>query len=111
MRYRQVVDGTANTIMLVCVAEQRAVVWTKPEDIALDLDAPLKGMVGSEPGWLNVAMADGNPGSIPTTAEPDLQRQLFFRDDEKRIDWQAVYVDSPPWPNGARASRNRDRHA
>ena len=93
---RQVVDGTSNTIMLVQVAAEHAVVWTKPDDITLDPKTPLSGIAGAKPGWFHVALADGSVRSIPTTVDPDLLRRLFVRDDGQPMNWEAVYARRPP---------------
>jgi hypothetical protein len=45
-RFADVRDGTSNTIMVVEVAPDSAVVWTKPEDLPIDLTMPLKKLTG-----------------------------------------------------------------
>lgn len=39
---REVTDGTSNTIMLVEADAEHAVIWTKPDDLEIDLDDPAK---------------------------------------------------------------------
>src|SRR5581483_1997574 len=46
IKIADITDGTSNTIMLVDTADDQAVVWTRPEDLKVDANAPLKGLVG-----------------------------------------------------------------
>jgi hypothetical protein len=41
---RDILDGTMATIFLVEVDDAHAVTWTKPEDLAVDLNDPRKGL-------------------------------------------------------------------
>jgi hypothetical protein len=50
-------DGTANTILLVQADEAHAVVWTKPDDLAVDPAKPHEGL-GRESGSFVVVTAD-----------------------------------------------------
>lgn len=43
--YSEIRDGTANTIMLLQVNDDRATVWTKPDDWEFDPEKPLAGLV------------------------------------------------------------------
>jgi hypothetical protein len=38
LTFKDVVDGTSNTIMILQVPERRAVIWSKPDDWELDPD-------------------------------------------------------------------------
>ena len=37
-------DGTSNTILLLEVPASRAVIWTKPDDLAFDPEQPSQGL-------------------------------------------------------------------
>jgi hypothetical protein len=60
-------DGTSNTILLVDAADDRAVVWTQPDDLVVDLKNPKKGLLGHFPGHFLFAMADGSIRLVPRT--------------------------------------------
>jgi hypothetical protein len=53
-------DGTSNTIMLLEVADEKGVTWTKPEDLPVDSVDPKNGLIGHYPRFFLVAMADGS---------------------------------------------------
>jgi hypothetical protein len=53
-------DGTSNTILIVEADAERAVPWTKPEDLAIDLDNPSKGLERHPGKGFLVGMADGS---------------------------------------------------
>ncbi len=42
-------DGMSNTILCVQANEARAVPWTKPDDLEVDLNKPLDGLFGNSP--------------------------------------------------------------
>jgi hypothetical protein len=42
--FRDITDGTSNTIMLVDIAPSEAVIWTKPDDWEVDLADPHRGL-------------------------------------------------------------------
>jgi hypothetical protein len=72
-------DGSSNTIMLLEVDPQHAVVWTKPEDHPVDLAEPLRGLVGKGRRGFSAAHADGSVGFFPRDSEPKTLRALLTR--------------------------------
>lgn len=58
--FRHVLDGTSNTIMVVEANPDKAVIWTKPEDLKVDLKDPKKGLGKARRGGFQAAMADGS---------------------------------------------------
>ncbi len=44
INYRDIADGTSNTLMIVEVSPENAVPWTKPQDYEVDLAHPLAGI-------------------------------------------------------------------
>jgi prepilin-type processing-associated H-X9-DG protein len=81
----QITDGTSNTIMTVEVSDQKAVIWTKPDDFQYDEKDPLAGLVGLRPGGFNVGMADGSVRFIQASIDPETLKALFTRDGGERI--------------------------
>jgi prepilin-type processing-associated H-X9-DG protein len=74
-RVSDIRDGTSNTLMFVEVDPDRAVVWTKPEDIDFNPERPLEGLGKAHPGGFNAALCDGSVRFISQT----IDRQAFVR--------------------------------
>jgi prepilin-type processing-associated H-X9-DG protein len=72
-------DGCANTIMAVEVSDERAIVWTRPDDFQYDEQDPMKGLVGLHPGLFVAGFADGHVQLIPETINPKTLKALFTR--------------------------------
>jgi hypothetical protein len=80
-------DGTSNTLMLVDADDEHAVVWTKPDDLKVDPNAPLKGLVGHYPGFFLAAFADGTVHAIPKNIAPKTLWAMFTRNGGEVIEW------------------------
>ena len=78
VRIAEVTDGTSNTILFVDAADDAAVVWTKPDDLAYDPKVPEKGLGFRYPGAL-VVFVDGSTHLIPKTVEKATLQALFTR--------------------------------
>ncbi len=79
LRLADVPDGTSNTIMLVEADDDHAVVWTKPDDLEIDLKKPLAGLAIRSPGAFLVLMADGSTRFIREKVEPKTIAEMFTR--------------------------------
>jgi hypothetical protein len=78
LRFREIIDGTANTIAVVEVSPNRVVPWTKPED--LDIDKNTIDMWMSPKG-VSVAFFDGSVRWIPFEVDEEVLRAYFtFKD-------------------------------
>lgn len=60
VRFQDIADGTSNTIIVVESDDDAAAVWTKPDDIVIDMKNPTKGLLGHYDAGFLVAMADGS---------------------------------------------------
>jgi len=60
MQISQVFDGTSNTIMLVESDDEHAVIWTKPDDIVIDMKNPTSGLIGHWNDGFLAGMGDGS---------------------------------------------------
>jgi hypothetical protein len=58
--YRDIVDDTFHTILLVSTGADRAVIWTKPDDMELANDRQLEDFLGQKKPARWVSMADGS---------------------------------------------------
>jgi len=72
-------DGTSNTLLLVEANEDRAVEWTKPDDLQVDFDHPLAGLGDFRHGRILVGMCDGSVRILPKTIDPAVMKALFTR--------------------------------
>lgn len=76
----EIVDGTSNTIALVEADDDRAVTWTKPEDITIDSKNPVNGLLGHYTEGFHAAFADGSVRFIKKSIEPKVLWALFTKD-------------------------------
>jgi hypothetical protein len=79
-------DGTSKTAMILEVSDERAVIWTKPDDFEPDKDDPLKGVVGLRNGSFLVVFADGAVRTLSASLDKDIVRAMFTRDGGEVVD-------------------------
>ena len=82
-RMRDITDGTANTIIVLEVKPERAVVWTKPEDYAVDEKTPAQGLPD---GRFLALFADGSTRSLRRNIDAALLNALFTKDGGEPIE-------------------------
>jgi hypothetical protein len=75
--FATITDGTSNTIMALEVSDDRAVIWTKPDDYEFDPENPIAGLVGLRPGGFQVALFDGSVRFISQNIDPAVIKALF----------------------------------
>jgi hypothetical protein len=78
-RISHIVDGTSNTAMVLEVSDERAVIWTKPDDFGPDKDDPLKGVVGLRDGRFLVLFADASVHTLSGSLSKEAVRAMFTR--------------------------------
>ncbi|WP_197439648.1 DUF1559 family PulG-like putative transporter [Calycomorphotria hydatis] len=82
IRIRDITDGTSNTIAMLQVDDDNAVVWTKPDDWEFDNKKPYNGLTGKlYNGTLIVALADGSTRTVKQRIEKNLFEILLKRND------------------------------
>ncbi|MEX2111586.1 MAG: DUF1559 domain-containing protein [Pirellulales bacterium] len=74
---RRITDGTSNTAMIVEADPVRAVEWTRPDDLPVDMNNPMDGVGNLRPGIFNAAFADGSVHAISKNVDKDLLRALY----------------------------------
>jgi hypothetical protein len=79
VKLSSVTDGLSNTVLLVDVAPEHAVPWTKPQDWAPDHADPFKKLVGMGQTEFTVLMADGSARRISTALGLERFRALLTR--------------------------------
>jgi hypothetical protein len=81
----EITDGTSGTIMVVEANADRAVIWTKPDDLVPDEKNPAAGLFGMRPGTMLALFADGHVEAIGIGTEPSVLKALFTRNGGERI--------------------------
>jgi hypothetical protein len=112
-RLADIRDGTANTILCVEASPQKAVPWTKPEDLAFDFDDPLGSLGKTDAKAFAAVFWDGSVRAIPKDVHPESLRRLVYPHDGRivfgptkedpggpPIDRPAEPAEQPPSPPG-----------
>jgi type II secretory pathway pseudopilin PulG len=88
--FREIRDGSANTIMTVEVPDAKAVIWTRPDDFDYDQTDPKKGLLGMRAGGVIIGLADGSVRFLPSSIRSETLGALFTRDGGESIDWNEL---------------------
>jgi Protein of unknown function (DUF1559) len=80
-------DGTSKTILAIEVNDDRAVPWTKPDDLEVDLNRPFDGLRDTEAGGIFCAVfADCHVIGMTKQCDLDTLKALFTRNGAEPID-------------------------
>lgn len=80
VRFSDIPDGSSNTIMLVSVAAENAVVWTKPADFPFQPNQPTQGLFSGDRGeTVLIVMADGSSEMVDQNVEERFWQTRFTR--------------------------------
>jgi hypothetical protein len=82
---KDLTDGTSNTILLVEADADRAVEWTRPDDLEYDWERPLEGLGHMRKGGFVSVFADGSPRFISSNVDLDVLRSLFEAADGEAV--------------------------
>lgn len=82
----EVKDGLSNTILCVEAGPDKAVPWSKPEDLKFDKEAPVAALGTLAEGQFLAAMLDGAVRVIKTTIDPAVLRALVQHADGEAVD-------------------------
>lgn len=77
MKFNDLKDGSSNTMVVVEVVPERAVVWTKPDDWEVDLNDPLRGVKRDDREGFVAAYADGSVRVLGNDNAPELIKALL----------------------------------
>ena len=78
--FKDITDGTSNTILLLEVPDETAVVWTKPDDFQYDENEPMRGLSGPHRHGFPAGMADGSVRWIDFSIGPVFFKYILTRD-------------------------------
>jgi hypothetical protein len=85
---KDIVDGTANTLLVVDADENQAVIWTKPQDLPVDDVNNLEELLfGTRKDGFGAVTADGAWRLIGPHFTEDILRALLTRNGEELFEW------------------------
>ena len=84
--FEQITDGMSNTILLLEVGEDKAVTWTKPDDLDFDPQKPLASLGTIGDAGIATTIADGSVHVLRKTIDAETFRRLILRNDGLPID-------------------------
>ncbi len=90
VKIRDITRGSSNTLLLVEADEDRAVIWTKPDDLEADFDRPLDGLGNFRQGIFLAALCDGSVRTISSNIDPQVLRATFMRAGGGAFDWREI---------------------
>ena len=73
LKFRDITDGTS-TRSCFEAPEAKAVQWTKPDDISINADSPLNGLLDNTRQGFNVVLADGAVRFLSNQIDPEIWR-------------------------------------
>ena len=88
--FREIRDGTSNTIMLVEANDDQAVIWTKPDDFEYDQQDPIRDLVGLWPDGFLAGLADGSVRFIWSSTNPTDLKAFFTRNGGEKVGMEAL---------------------
>ena len=77
LTFRLITDGTSNTVAVVEAPADRAVIWSKPDDLDIDLEDPLRSLVGELGNDFLGAMYDGSVHSFQKSLGNETIRKIL----------------------------------
>lgn len=85
--FRDITDGTSNTIMLVDGDDDHAVIWTKPDDFKPDPKNPKAGLRNNPGSGYLASFADGSVRFLPANIDPKIFYAMLTRDGGEVFNW------------------------
>jgi hypothetical protein len=82
---RDIVDGTANTILAVKAGADTADIWTKPGGLEADLENPVAAL-GSIGETFMILLVDGSVHELPATIDPTTLSNMIQHDDGNPVE-------------------------
>jgi len=79
LSFADIRDGLSNTILAVEAGEDKAVPWTKPEDIPFDPENPKTGLGTLPPGGFVALLFDGSVRTLSSAIDAETLKALITR--------------------------------
>jgi hypothetical protein len=89
-KFKDLKDGSSNTIMIVEVDDDHAVIWTKPDDLTFDPENPANGLGRFFKDRFNTAFFDGSVHNLKLDIPAKTLRALFTRAGQEVINQDEV---------------------
>jgi hypothetical protein len=89
-KLQNITDGSAMTFLVVEADDLHAPVWTKPDDLEIDLKEPMRGLKIREPGAFLAAMCNATVMFLRTETEAKDVAAMFTIRGEEQVDWIAL---------------------
>lgn len=83
--FRDITDGSANTLMVFEADDEQAVIWTKPDDYKFDPEHPSAGFTSPYPDGRLLLYCDGSVHFIRQKLDDETIRRLILRNDGKPL--------------------------
>jgi hypothetical protein len=95
-KFASITDGTSNTVWLVESKLENSVPWTKPEDLVLDLNAPLAGIRIHGLKSIAVGLMDSSAIRLPANLDPKKLLELVSIDGGEVVDMNQLTTPAQP---------------
>ena len=92
-RFRDILDGTSNTIMAIEVAPENAVPWTKPADWEVNPEDPMDGLGAIHQEGFQAVTGDGAVHFFSEFVDADEFAKLLTRDGREVVNWDTLRAD------------------
>jgi hypothetical protein len=79
--FRDIRDGLSNTIMLVEANPDQAVIWSKPDDLPVDVDNPLQHLGKMRAGVFMAGFMDGRVSAVSKEVDREVLKYMFLIND------------------------------
>ncbi|HET6880840.1 MAG TPA: DUF1559 domain-containing protein [Pirellulales bacterium] len=79
--FRDITDGTSNTLMVFEAADDQAVAWTKPGDLKFDREHPSAGFTTPYSDGRLLLFCDGSVHFVTQSLDDETIRRLILRND------------------------------
>jgi hypothetical protein len=89
-KLRDIKDGLSNTILLVEVPPQKAVIWTKPDDWQVNIESPLQDLLRNDRDWFIIASCDGSVRRLSKAIDPVVLRAMLTPAGGESIDYDKL---------------------
>ena len=77
-KFKDLIDGSSNTLLIATVAPKNAVPWTQPRDWNVDLKRPTSKLVYPGRKTVETVRCDGSTHSVPLTKSVGYWRKLLM---------------------------------